>query len=110
MKFLMEDYGQSQELNTFIYQYRTMYHTYYVVDFVESRDSRSHELRYFAFEDAARSYYNKLLDDMKAYGWDGAHVELIKVNLVPEEDTLDEFDYIEDDEESEETELEEQPE
>lgn len=89
MKFLKEDYGQSVELDTFVYQSRYRFNTYYKVVLTNPLSTPKIEERYFAFEDAAKDYYKKLIDDIKDYGWDNAEVNLIKVKVTAEEDELD---------------------
>lgn len=88
MKFLIEDFGESSELDTFIYQLRKRFNPYYEVIFKLGRDE-SH--KYFAYEDAARDYYNGLkkdiLDDREYY--DGANITLNKVTLQYDEDELE---------------------
>ena len=93
MKFLKEDYGQSPELDTFVYQSIYRFNTYYKVVLTNPTARPSVQERYFAFKDAAKDYYAKLLDDIKSYGWDSANVSLVKVTISSDEDELDSFFY-----------------
>lgn len=96
MKFLKEDFGESEELNTFVYQLQRRFNPFYKV--VLKLDGKVSN-RYFAYEDAAKEYYDKLIketDNNKMY-YDGAEVDLVKVNLNIEEDEL-EYKFIDDDE------------
>lgn len=99
MKFLKEDYGQSPELDTFVYQSIYRFSTYYKVVLINPTARPTSQERYFAFEDAAKDYYAKLLDDIKSYGWDFAEVSLVKVTISSDEDELDSFLYDEEDDE-----------
>lgn len=86
MRFLLEDYGESEELNTFVYQARARFNPYYEVILKVGKDT---SYRYFAYEQAARTYYDGLLKEMKSNKeyYDGARVTFneIKVNLEAEE-------------------------
>lgn len=93
MRFLLEDYDESEELNTFVYQARARFNPYYEVILKVGKDT---SYRYFAYEQAARAYYDGLLKEMKSNKeyYDGARVTFneIKVNLEAEE-LEDEFVY-----------------
>ena len=65
MKLLKEDYGQSTQLDDFVYNALYRFNTYYKVTLFH-RDSRPQvQERYFAFDDAAKDYYNNLIKDIK---------------------------------------------
>lgn len=108
MKLLNEDYGQSSDLNEFDSQARGRFETYYkvVMEIKENYNDRNTRLQteLFAFEDAAKDYYNKLLKDIEdeKYDWFWVTVTLneVKVNLTEEE--LEERTIYEEDEEEEE--------
>ena len=93
MKILKEDYGQSVDLDDFDYQARGRFNKYYAVDMEIKDNYDSKTTRFqrelFAFEDAAKDYYNKLLKDIEdeKYDWFCVDVKLneIKVNLTEEE-------------------------
>lgn len=91
MKLLKEDYGQSPELDTFVFQTRHRFNHYYKVVLTNPFDRPQVEERFFAFEDAARDYYKKLIDDIKSYGWDMAEVTLSEVTVNSEDDELDSY-------------------
>lgn len=99
MKDLKEAYGQSQELNAFVYQSKSLFNTYYKVTINNPNTNPKFEQQYFAFEDAAREYYNKLKEDLKKYNWDSAEIALIEVHVTSNEEELDSLIYFDDEEE-----------
>ena len=84
MKLLKENYGESEELNTFVAQANARFNTYYVVS-LEINDQTSD--KYFAFESAAKEYY------------DGASIELNRVDVILDFDELESI-YIDSSEEN----------
>ena len=85
---LIEDFGQSDELNTFIYQLRKRFSTYYEVVL---KLGRIVSRNYFAYEDAAKKYYDKLKEEAnedKDY-YDGADISLNKITLTEDTDELE---------------------
>ena len=88
MKLLKEDYGQSEELDTFVYQLQKRFNPYYVVSLkLLGKISE----KYFAYEDAAKDYYDGLLkeaEEDKGY-YDGAQISLTKVTLQYDEDEIE---------------------
>lgn len=65
MRFkLVEDFGESEELNTFAFQLASRFKRYYRVEIAKGVSVES--VRYFAYEEAARNYYNKMLDIFNA--------------------------------------------
>ena len=81
MKFLKEAYGQSEDLNIFVAQAKGRFKKYYIVSF-DVKDTGEHQEEYFAFEDAAREYYNNLIEDIKTeYSWDSVDVYLYVVDI-----------------------------
>ena len=108
MKLLKEDYGQSTDLNEFDSQARGRFETYYKVnmEIKESYLSKNTRLQteLFAFEDAAKDYYNKLLKDIEdeKYDWFWVTVTLNEVRVNLSEEELEEKTIYEEDEEEEE--------
>lgn len=100
MKLLKEDFGESEELNTFVSQIERRFGTYYQVTLkVGSQESR----KYFAYDSAARKYYESLkseAENNKEY-YDGSQIELTKITVSRDEEELD-FTFIDafDDEDS----------
>lgn len=88
MKFLKEAFGESEELNTFVSQIERRFRKYYEVTLsLNGNESR----RYFAFEEAAKKYYDGLVNEAnsdKEY-YDGASVRLTAVEILRDEDELD---------------------
>lgn len=85
---LKEDFGESEELDTFVAQIERRFRKYYEVTLsLNSSVSR----RYFAFEEAARKYYDGLVkeaqNDIEYY--DGADIELKAVEVLRDEEELD---------------------
>lgn len=111
MKLLKEDFGQSQDLNAFVAQAQTVYQKIYKVTIYHEESNPQYQEQYFAFEDAARDYYEKALVDIEdKYGWEDADINLyevdVKLDAVPlikteeqEEDILpdDELEILPDD-------------
>ena len=98
MKLLKENYGESEELNTFVAQANARFNTYYTVT-LEINGQTSD--KYFAFESAAKEYYDGLkkeAEDKKDY-YDGASIELNKVDVNLDFDEL-ESTYIDSSEEN----------
>ena len=88
MKFLREDFGESEELNTFVSQIERRFRKYYEITLsLNGNVSR----RYFAFEEAARKYYDGLVKEARAdvdY-YDGANIEFKAVEVLRDEEELD---------------------
>lgn len=85
MKFLKEDFGESEELNTFVYQLYKRFNPFYRVTLkLDGKTSN----RFFAYEDAAKEYYDKLVKEANEdkFYYDGADISLITINLNIEED------------------------
>lgn len=92
MKFLKEAYGESDKLDDFIYMATREFKTIYKVTLELGNKTRS--VRYFGFEDAAREYYNKIIElakEDKDY-YEDSQVSISKIDIVLEEDELD-FEY-----------------
>lgn len=108
MKILNEDYGQSTDLDEFDSQARGRFDTYWkvILEIKETYNARNsrYQTELFAFEDAARDYYNKLLEDIEEekYDWYHTNVQLIEVKVNLTEEELEEKDFWETDEEEEE--------
>ena len=108
MKFLKEDYGQSIDLNEFDSQARGRFETYYkvVMEIKENYNDSNTRLQteLFAFEDAARDYYNKLLKDIEdeKYNWFHTNVRFVEVRVNLSEEEIEDKDFYETDEEDEE--------
>ena len=102
MKFLKEDYGQSPDLNSFVYEAKYRFNTYYKVTILR-KIGRSNDIQenYFAFKDAATDYYNKLLKDLKNYNWDDETITLSKITVNLEEEQEEEYSNPEIEEEEE---------
>lgn len=100
MKLLVEDYGQSEELNTFIYQLQKRFNPYFIVTLkLNGRTSN----KYFAYEDAAKQYYKGLKEEAEKdkFYYDGAYIGWTKVTLQYDEDEQ-EYEYIYDEDGEEE--------
>lgn len=111
MRFrLLEDYGESNQLDDFVYLSNGRFKTYYRVTLARKDnydDDYKYSNRYFAYEDAAKDYYNGLIEDIKndRVYYEFSNATLTKVTLEPDEDELEEFDsIIEFDDEEEEVE------
>ena len=87
MKLLKENYGESEELDNFVYLLQKRFSVYYEV-VLKLNKKVSH--RYFAYEDAAKQYYYDLVAEAQAdkFYYDGADISLNKIELKPEEDEL----------------------
>ena len=91
MRFLKEAYGESNELDDFVYLQNNRFSTYYQITLVV--DGRA-SIRYFAYEDAARDYYDKLIEDInndKEY-YENTQVTFSKVLVNADYDELESFD------------------
>lgn len=97
MKLLKEDYGESEELDNFVYQIERRFREYYEVTLsLDGRVSR----KYFAFEDAAKTYYDNLVKEAnedKEY-YDGAKIEFKAIEVLRDEEDID-YTYIDYEEE-----------
>ncbi len=99
MRFLTEDYGESEELDNFVHLLDDRFSEYYMVTL---KDGRISSRKYFSFENAAKEYYDKWLKDAKKDKamYDGYSITLTKVTLEPEyEDQKEETIYDEEDNE-----------
>lgn len=88
MRFLKEAFGESEELNTFVSQIERRFRKYYEVSLsLNGNVSR----RYFAFEEAARKYYDGLVKEAQAdiEYYDGANIEFKAVEVLRDEEELD---------------------
>lgn len=98
--YLKESFGESEELNNFVYLSRYRFNPYYQVT-LEMKDNHKSQERYFAFEDAARDYYKKLVDEVKenkAY-YGNSTVTLEEVNINSDRDELEDFTSFDEEEE-----------
>lgn len=97
MKKLNEDYGQSQALDEFVGQAYSRFKVFYKVSFDTKEyenSTKKHQEEYFAFKDAATSYYNGLLEDAKTkYNWFYLDAELSEIRVALNEEEL-ESDYV----------------
>lgn len=97
MKRLKEAYGESEELDNFVYQIEKRFRKYYEVTLsLDGRVSR----KYFAFEDAAKTYYDNLVKEAnedKEY-YDGAKIEFKAIEVLRDEEDID-YTYIDYEEE-----------
>lgn len=88
MRFLREDFGESEELNTFVAQIERRFGTYYTVTLVmNGKESNKH----FAFESAGKKYYQNLKNEAeknKEY-YDGAQISFKKIEVLRDEDELE---------------------
>ena len=88
MRFLKENFGESEELNTFVAQIDRRFGDYYVVR-LELNDRVSE--RYFAYQSAAKKYYDDLVkeaqEDISYYY--NAQISIIKIEVKREEDELE---------------------
>jgi hypothetical protein len=108
MKLILnEAYGESDELDTFVYQLNKRFYTFYEVILKVRKDVSR---KYFAYEDAAKEYYDKLKEEAnndKDY-YEGSEIILNKIDINQEQDELESI-YIEnedDDYSDEETDIE----
>lgn len=105
MKLLKEDYGESNELDDFVYLGQRRFSTFYKVTLGRAESdsqSKRYSNRYFFSKDAARDYYDKIREDMESdrdyYEFADLTLSEVKVNF--DEDTLEDFSSYElDDEE-----------
>ena len=91
MRFLKEAYGESNELDNFVYLQNNRFSTYYQITLVVNGRAST---RYFAYEDAARDYYDKLIEDInndKEY-YEDTQVTFSKVLVNADYDELESFD------------------
>lgn len=105
MKLLNEAYGQSIDLNEFDAQAKGRFNTYYKVGIEIQETFESKQTRYqqelFAFEDAARTYYNKLIEDIKngKYNWFHSVISLSQIDInINEDEIISEDLYADEDE------------
>lgn len=98
MKLLKEDFGESEELNTFVYQAQRRFNTFYIVT-LKVKNSVSN--KYFAYEEAAKKYYDNLMKEAKnnAEYYDGSEIswDKVTVNLDYDEQDFSLIDSTEDD-------------
>ena len=97
MRLMLEDYGESEELNNFIKMLQNRFNPYYVVTLKLDNKTQN---TYFAYEDAARDYHKKIQDEInndREY-FDGADLTLTKVTLEYDEDELESDIYFNDEE------------
>ncbi len=93
-KTLKEAYGQSTDLNEFDSQAKGRFNTYYKVAIEIQESSEDKQSKYqqelFAFEDAAKTYYNKLIQDIKdgKYNWFHSVVSLSQIDISINEDEI----------------------
>lgn len=87
MKFLKEAFGESDDLDTFVYQLHNRFETYYEVTLELKNKITSN---YFAYKDAAQSYYDKIKKEIKSDSmyYDGATLTLKEIQSNPQEDEL----------------------
>ena len=91
MKFLKEAYGESSELDDFVYLQNNRFSKYYIVTLVVDGKASN---KYFAFDDAAKDYYDSLIKEInedKEY-YDDTQLTLSKVELNPNIDEVQSFD------------------
>lgn len=104
MKFLKENFGESEELNTFVNQATNRFNIYYVVTLILN-DKISN--RYFAYRESAKKYYDTLQSEITKDPeyYDDADISLKRVTINLEEENLennmqtnDTFDYSDEEE------------
>ena len=80
MKFLKEDFGESEELNTFVYQLQRRFSTFYVTTLKLNGKISN---KYFAYEEACKKYYDNLIKEANnnAEYYDGADISWDKVTI-----------------------------
>ena len=99
MKFLKENYGESEELDTFHYQLHRRFGTYYIVRHKQGNTTAE---KRFAYKDAAKEYYDGLVKEAKQnpFYYDGDDISLLEIVVEPLEEELESIIiYDEDDEE-----------
>lgn len=103
MKLLKEDFGESEELNTFVYQAQRRFSTFYVTTLKLNGKISN---KYFAYEEACKKYYDNLIKEANnnAEYYDGADISWDKVTinldydeqdsqLIDYDDSLDDIDF-----------------
>lgn len=88
MKFLVENFGESEELNTFVNQVNNRFKTYYIVKLILNGNESN---KYFAYKEAAKKYYDDLIKETekdKDY-YDGAEISWSEVNINLDQNELD---------------------
>lgn len=80
MKFLRESFGESEELNTFVYQLQRRFSTFYVTTLKLNGKISN---KYFAYEEACKKYYDNLIKEANnnAEYYDGADISWDKVTI-----------------------------
>ena len=80
MKLLKEDFGESEELNTFVYQLQRRFSTFYVTTLKLNGKISN---KYFAYEEACKKYYDNLIKEANnnAEYYDGADISWDKVTI-----------------------------
>lgn len=94
MKFLKEDFGESEELNTFVYQLQRRFSTFYVTTLKLNGKISN---KYFAYEEACKKYYDNLIKEANSNieYYDGADIswDKVTVNLDYDEQDSQLIDY-----------------
>lgn len=94
MKFLKEDFGESEELNTFVYQLQRRFSTFYVTTLKLNGKISN---KYFAYEEACKKYYDNLIKEANSNVeyYDGADIswDKVTVNLDYDEQDSQLIDY-----------------
>lgn len=89
MKLILnEAYGESDELDTFVYQLNKRFYTFFEVVLVIRKEVSR---KYFAYEDAAKEYYDKLKEEAnndKDY-YEGAEITLNKIDINQENEEIE---------------------
>ena len=88
MKFLKESYGESEQLDDFVYLALNRYRTYYLVELILNKQST---IKYFALKEGAKEYFDKvskLMKEDQEY-YDNATLTLEEVKVKLERDELD---------------------
>lgn len=80
MKFLRESFGESEELNTFVYQLQRRFSTFYVTTLKLNGKISN---KYFAYEEACKKYYDNLIKEANSNieYYDGADISWDKVTI-----------------------------
>lgn len=90
MRFLKEDFGDSYEIDEFIDLLNNRYKTYFEVRL--KRNGRE-QYRYFRDKNSAKQYYDKLKEEMETDSYyESSEIELSKVELTENKDTIEDFD------------------
>lgn len=98
MRFILEAYGESDQLDTFVTQAQNKYRTFYRVTLNMFNDRSS--TRFFAFLDAAKEYYDsikKSAEEDKDYYYNSS-LELVEIKTILEEDELASIDFLDEEE------------